>query len=181
MVQMRSAFKPACDWAIPLAQVNGRPQLSKAEDCDCSKWGILSSHSDAFEALNMDVRVSVLGRIGQRNLVGFMDDVFFVMESSGGLDKISITYGDRVANRKYIISEGRSSSWLCLFCCRVYFTRGRVRCRIPYHVLRIYPPHTCFCCIPLGPGFSNRSVVLRIYIKMQCWLAVTNDHVKLWR
>jgi hypothetical protein len=58
----------------------------------------------------MDVRVSVLGRIGQRNLVGFMDDVFFVMESSGGLDKISITYGDRVANRKYIISEGRSSS-----------------------------------------------------------------------
>lgn len=76
MVQMRSAFKPACDWAIPLAQVNGRPQLSKAEDCDCSKWGILSSHSDAFEALNMDVRVSVLGRIGQRNLVGFMDDVF---------------------------------------------------------------------------------------------------------
>ena len=89
--------------------MNGRPQLSKAEDCDCSKWGILSSHSDAFEALNMDVRVSVLGRIGQRNLVGFMDDVF-LMESSGGLVKISITYGDRVANRKYIISEGRSSS-----------------------------------------------------------------------
>lgn len=49
--------------------VNGRPQLSKAEDCDCSKWGILSSHSDAFEALNMDVRVSVLGRIGQRKKV----------------------------------------------------------------------------------------------------------------
>ena len=98
MVQMLSAFEPACDWAIPLAQVNGRPQLSKAEDCDCSKWGILSSHSDAFEALNMDVRVSVLGRIGQRNLVGFMDDVFFVMESSGGLEKISMVIEWQIGN-----------------------------------------------------------------------------------
>eukprot|EP00435_Cladocopium_sp_Y103_P062751 s510_g24.t1 len=49
--------------------VNGRPQLAKAEDCDCGNWGILSSHSDAFEALNMDVRVSVLGRIGQRKKI----------------------------------------------------------------------------------------------------------------
>ena len=88
--------------------MNGRPQLSKAEDCDCSKWGILSSHSDAFEALNMDVRVSVLGRIGQRNLVGFMDDVFFCDGKFRWVGED--IYGDRVANRKYIISEGRSSS-----------------------------------------------------------------------
>ena len=54
--------------ADPLAKVNGRPQLKEDMEEDCQKWAILNTHSDAFETLNMDVRVSVLGRIGQRNV-----------------------------------------------------------------------------------------------------------------
>lgn len=43
-----------------LCCVDGRPQVAEGD------WALLQSHSEAFDALNMDVRVSVLRKIGSR-------------------------------------------------------------------------------------------------------------------
>ena len=47
-----------------LVLIGGRPQLDHREDSLHGEQALLKSHHKDFETLNMDVRVSVIGRIG---------------------------------------------------------------------------------------------------------------------